>query len=325
MPRASALITATIGLLLAAAPAAAQTYPSRPIRFVVPIAPGGAVDYSARALAQKLTENLHQPVIVDNRPGGNSIIGAEFVAKAAPDGSTFLYTSSHTVVVVPLLYDKLPYDPIHDFVPVALCCSMAQAIVVNASLHVGSVKELVALARTEPGQLTYGSMGSGSSGHLNMEALKEQTGIDVRHVPYKGSSPAITDLVAGHISMMVVMLGVVRSHIETGDLKALAIGAPERSALFPDVPTAEEAGLHDYDASDWMGVFAPAGTPPEIIARMNKEVVRIATDPEFIEQRLRKNALEPPRITSPDKIREFIDGEREKRAHIVKLTGAKVD
>jgi tripartite-type tricarboxylate transporter receptor subunit TctC len=325
MRRIEALAIAVLAWCAASPAEAADAYPARPIKLIVPIAAGGAIDYAARAVALNLADALGQPVVVDNRPGGNSLIGAELVAKAAPDGYTLLFTGAHTIAIVPSLYDKLPYDPVHGFAPVALCCTMTQAVVVNASLHVSSVKELVALARSEPGRLSYGSMGSGSSGHLNMEALKQRTGIDVVHVPYKGSAPAITDLVAGHINMMVVMLGVVKPYVEAGQLTALAIGSDEHSALMPQVPTASEAGLPGYETTDWMGLFAPGATPADIVQQLNATVNRIAHDPEFDKQRLLPHALEPPKPMSPAQLATFIAGEREKFARLVKLTGAKVD
>lgn len=301
-----------------------ESYPMRPVHLIVPIAPGGAIDYSARVLAQKLSDELGQSVVVDNRPGGDSLIGADLVAKAPPDGYTLLYTSSHTLVVDPYLYAKLPFDPVKDFAPVALCCTMDQAIVVNASLHVDTLKDLIALARQKPGSLTYGSMGTGSSGHLNMEALERQAGIDLLHVPYRGSAPAITDLIAGHISAMVVMLGVVQPYIQDGRVKALAVGSPQRSALFPDVPTAAEAGLPGYDASDWMAIFAPAATQRDIVLRLNAAVTRAVTDPEFARQRLETRAL-TPKVVPVDALPAFLDAERKRWGALVRLTGAKVD
>lgn len=299
----------------------AEPYPSRPVHLIVPIAPGGAIDYSARVLAQKLSDELGQAVVVDNRPGGDSLIGADLVAKAAPDGYTLLFTSSHTLIVDPYLYAKLPFDPVKDFRPVALCCTMDQAIVVNASLHVDTLKDLIALAKQKPGVLTYGSMGTGSSGHLNMEALERQAGIDLLHVPYKGSAPAITDLIAGHISMMVVMLGVVQPYIQDGRLKALAVGSSQRSPLFPDVPTAAEAGLPGYDASDWMAIFAPAATPRDVVLRLNAAVAKVVTNPEFAQQRLETRAL-TPKVMPVDALPAFMDAERKKWGGLVHQTGA---
>lgn len=311
-------------LLLAALSARAEPYPVRPIHLIVPTVAGGAVDYSARVLAQALSTTLGQPTVVDNRPGGDSLVGADFVAKATPDGYTILYTTSHTLVVDPFLYARLPFDPVHDFAPVALCCSMDQAIVVNAALHVSSLHELIELARAKPGVLTYGSMGTGSSGHLNMEELKRQAGIDVLHIPYKGGAPAITDLVAGHISMMVVMLGVVQPYIQDGRLKALATGSPRRSALFPDVPTSAEAGLPNYDASDWMGLFAPAATPRDAMVRLHSAVTKVVTDPIFADQRLTARAYTP--MTMPlDQLPGFMAAERKKWGDLIRLTGTKIE
>lgn len=311
--------------VLAAVTAFAQTYPSRPIRFIVPVPAGGATDISARALAQRLAGPLGQPVIVENRPGAHAAIGAGVVAKSPPDGHTLLFTAASTIVINPFLYANLAYDPVRDFVPVAMCCSMAQGVIVNPAVGVNSLKELVALARAKPRALSYGSMGSGSTGHLYMELLKKLAGIDVLHVPYKGSSPALSDLVGGQISMMVISLGVVQGQIRSGKVRVLAIGSPQRSALFPEVPTSAEAGFADFQALEWLGLFAPAGTPRATVANLNAHVTRVLGSKAFREDWLDKEGLEPPASNTPEDFAAFIQAEMQRTRKLLQLTGAKAD
>ncbi len=310
--------------LLAAVTLRAQGYPAKPIHVVVPFAAGGANDIQARIVSQKLSESLGQPVLVENRPGAGGNIGSEFVAKSAPDGYTLLYVVSSVIVINPYIYEKLAYDVNRDLVPVAMCCEISQLVVVTPSLGVHSLKELIALGRANSQSLSYGSMGNGSTGHLNMEALKQMAGIHAMHVPYKGAAPAITDLVSGRISMMIVSYGVTRSHIQAGTLKVLAVGSKERSTALPDIPTVGEAGLPGYEAPEWIGMFAPAATPREIVSKLNAEMVKITASPEFREM-LRKNGLEPPRARTPEAFAEFIQAERERARLLVKSTGAKID
>lgn len=320
----SCLLACAALFALAAATAGAQSYPAKPIRVIVPFAAGGAADIQGRAISQKLAENLGQPVVVENRAGAGGNIGAELVAKSAPDGYTLLFTTSTNIVINPFLYQKLSYDPVRDFVAVAMCCGIAQVVVVNSSLGVSSLKELLDAARSKPGALSYGSMGNGSSGHLNMEALKRQAGIDVVHVPYKGAAPAVTDLVSGRISMMIVSYGVTQSHIRSGTLKALAIGSSARSSVLPGVPTASEAGLPGYEAPEWLGFFAPAATPRETVGRLNAEVVKIASSAELRDQ-WRRNGLEPPGVATPEQFAAFIRAELQRGGGLVKSTGARAD
>lgn len=310
--------------LLVAATPRAQDYPLKPINVVVPFAAGGANDIQARGISQKLSEALGQPVRVENRPGAGGNIGAEFVAKSAPDGYTLLFVVSSVIVINPFIYEKLPYDSIRDFAPVAMCCEIAQLVVVNPSLGARSLNELIALARSKPDALSYGSMGNGSTGHLNMEALKHLAGINALHVPYKGAALAVTDLISGRISMMIVSYGVTQSHIQAGTLKVLAVGSKERSSVLPDIPTVSEAGLAGYEAPEWIGMFAPVATSKEVVSKLNAELVKIAASPEFRE-RLRKNGLEPPRVITPEEFGTFIQSERQRAQLLVRSTGAKVD
>jgi tripartite-type tricarboxylate transporter receptor subunit TctC len=314
---------ALLFLLVTATPRA-QDYPLKPINVVVPFAAGGANDIQGRIISQKLTEALGQPVRVENRPGAGGNIGADFVAKSAPNGYTLLFVVSSVIVINPFIYDKLPYDSVRDLAPVAMCCEIAQLVVVNPSLGVHSLNEMITLARSKPDALSYGSMGNGSTGHLNMEAFKHLAGIDVMHVPYKGAAPAVTDLISGRISMMIVSYGVTQSYIQTGALRVLAVGSKERSSVLPDVPTVSEAGLAGYEAPEWIGMFAPAATPKEIISKLNAELVKISTSPEF-RDRLQKNGLEPARTSTPREFAAFIQSERLRAQLLVKSTGAKVD
>ncbi len=313
-----------LGGLLAATPLRAQGYPAKPIHLVVPFAAGGANDIQARIVSQKLSESLGQPVLVENRPGAGGNIGSEFVAKSAPDGYTLLYVVSSVIVINPYIYEKLAYDANRDLLPVAMCCEISQLVVVNPSLGVHSLKELIALGRSNSQSLSYGSMGNGSTGHLNMEALKQMAGINAMHVPYKGAAPALTDLVSGRISMMIVSYGVTRSHIQAGTLKVLAVGSKQRSTALPDIPTVGEAGVPGYEAPEWIGMFAPAATPKEIVSKLNAEMVKITASPEFREM-LRKNGLESPRARTPEEFAAFIQAERERARLLVKSTGAKID
>jgi tripartite-type tricarboxylate transporter receptor subunit TctC len=302
----------------------AQAYPAKPVRLVVPTSPGGATDVMARALAQKLSDSLAQRVFVENRPGAHGMIGAELVAKSPPDGYTLLFTTASAIVINPFLYSKLPYDSVRDFAPVAMCCAMTQAVIVNASLGVQSLQELIALARSKPGALSYGSMGSGSSGHLHMEALKRLTGMELLHVPYKGSAPAVTDLVTGQISMMVVTPSVVESQVRSGRLKALAVGSRERSPLLPDVPTAVEAGVPGFETEDWLGLFAPAAMPKGTVGKLNAVIMAILDTAEF-RKTLRKYGQEPPLVRTPEEFAAFIGSDMERSRRLVQLTGAKAD
>jgi len=317
--------TFAAALLISSASAGAQNYPSKPIRVIVPFAAGGATDIQARAISRKLADSMGQPTVVENRPGAGGNIGAELVAKSAPDGYTLLFTVSTNIIINPFLYEKLSYDPVHDLAPVAMCCTFPQVLVVNSKLGVNSLAELIELARSKPHVLTYGSMGNGSSGHLNMEEFKRLAGVDIIHVPYKGAAPAVTDLVGGQISMMIVSYGVTQSHIRAGTLKVLAIGSAERSSVLPDIPTVSEAGLKGYEAPDWVGLFAPAATPRQVVARLNAEVVKITSSTAFQEEWLSKNGLEPPTVSTPEQFSSFVREELQRGGRLVKQTGAKAD
>jgi len=261
-------------LACAALPALAQTYPTKPVRFIVPFAAGGGSDLVARTVAQKLTEALGQTVVVDNRTGAAGSIGAELAAKSPPDGHTLLLGSNGPLAINPHLYPKLPYDAVRDFAPVALVTVMPFLLVTHPALPVRSVKDLIALAKSRPGQLNYGSPGNGSTTHLANELLKSMTGISVTHVPYKGVAPAATDLISGQTQMMSGDLSTLLPHVKSGRMHALAVTSERRSSLLPGMPTIAESGVPGYEASGWFGVLVPAGTPATIVERLNNTIAK---------------------------------------------------
>ena len=276
--------------LISMRPTAAQTFPTKPIRVVVPFAPGGITDILARALAQKLGEALGQPIVVDNRPGANSQVGAEIVARAAPDGYTLLVTADTTFVMNPHLYGKLSYDALKDFTPVSGLGISPQALVVHPSVPAHSVSELIALARTKPETLNYGTFGVGSSGHLNIELMQMMTGTRFTAVHYKGAAPALTDLIGGHIQMMIVSIGLVSQAWQTGELNVLGFGSTTRIAQFPEVATIAET-LPGFEAASWYGLAAPAGTPRPIVERLSAETQHIFAEPAFRDKFLAPNMI----------------------------------
>ena len=328
--RARRLTLLAIGLslaigasLIAATDAAAQAYPSRPVRLVVPFPPGGPLDIVGRLIAQKLGDAWGQSVVVDNRPGAGGNIGAELVAKAAPDGYTILMGALSTHAVNPGLYAKMPYDAVKDFAPITLVAITPNVLVVNASLPVNSAKEFVAYAKANSGKLAFGSGSNGSAGHLAGELFKVETATDIIHVPYKGGAPATQALLAGDTQFMFDNLANAMPQVKAGKLKALAVTTAERSKLAPDLPTMAEAGLPGFDISTWFGLLASAGTPQEVIAKWNAEVTKILNSPDMRE-RLTAQGAEPAPMT-PDQFAAFIRSEIPKYARIVKASGAKVD
>src|SRR5215203_3721873 len=271
-----------LGCLAPAATAAqAQTYPAKPVTIVVPAAPGGVTDALGRMLAQRFTEAWGQQVIVENKPGANNQIAAEYVTKAAPDGYTLLIGPEVTFVVNPSLYPKLSYDPVKGFTPISGLVTINHALIVNPALPVQNVKELIALAKQKPGELNYGTFGIGSSGHLNMELFQALSGAKFQAVHYKGATPALTDVMAGHIQLMFISVGSAVPQWKADKVKLIAVGAADRMPLLPDVPVVAEAGLPGYEALSWFGLFGPAGMPNEVVAKINGEVRRIFADSEF--------------------------------------------
>ncbi len=276
--RASRMILSMIGAasMLGAASAIAQTpFPSQPVRFLVPQAAGGSTDTLARAIGAKLAEALGQPVVIENRAGANGIIGSELVARAKPDGHTLLVGGTGTMAINQSLYTKLSYDPLKDFVPVAMFGYSTSVLVVHPQVASMTIGELIGFAKSKPGELRYASAGIGSSPHLTAEMFRQMAGVDVLHVPYKGSTPGVMATISGETSMMFTGVASALQQIRAGRLKALSISGPRRSPALPDVPTASESGLPGFEADFWIGLFAPAGTPSDVVDRLNAEVNRI--------------------------------------------------
>ena len=283
---------ATVFCLLAAAmtagtiqPAPAQQYPAKLIRIVVPFPAGGNADIFARVFAQKLGDAWKQTLVVDNRAGAAGIIGTQFVAKSPADGYTLLFGTTGTHTTNPAVYAKLPYDPVKDFAPVSNFADSPFLLVVHPSIPVGSLKDLIALAKARPGQLDYASFGIGSSAHLAGEMLRTMAGINIMHVAYKGGPPALTDLIGGHVALMFNSLPAVLPQVKSGKLHALALAAARRNPTLPDMPTFAEAGLPNFEAGSWYGILAPAGTPREVVTRLHAETVRMLALPD-VKQRL---------------------------------------
>lgn len=258
-------------------------YPEKPIRIVVPYPPGGFNDTLARTLAGKLQTSWGQPVVVDNKPGGATVIGIDAAAKSAPDGYT-LVILPFSFAVNTSIFRKLPYDTEKDFAPITLAAATANLLVVPPSLPVNSVQELIALAKSRPGGLKYASTGTGSSNHLSMETFKQMAGVDIVHVPYKGSAPAVTDLLGGHVDVMFDNISNVIKHVQSGRLRALAVTTPARSPHAPQLPTVSEAGVPGYEIAVWFGVAAPAGTPKPVVDKLNAEIVKILNQPDVKEK-----------------------------------------
>jgi tripartite-type tricarboxylate transporter receptor subunit TctC len=313
-----------LALTLAACTAGAwaQSYPSKPIRMIVPFPTGGGTDFLARLLAQRMSESWGQQVVVENRPGASMMIGSEIVAKAPADGYTIIMSSiNHTIN--PSLYQRIPYDTVRDFAPVTLVATSPLVLVVHPSLPVRSVKEFIALARTAKGQINYASSGSGGPLHLAGELFKTMAKIEMSHIPYKGSSPAELDLIGGHVH--AIFAGPVSSspHIKTGRMRALGVTSPKRSAAFPELPTIAESGLPGYDAYTWWGVLAPANTPRDIVTKLNAEIARIVALAD-IKPKLESQGAEPATGT-PEQFARQIQGEIAKWAKVVKDANVKVE
>ncbi len=306
---------------LAAAPATAQTtdYPTRPVRIIVPQTAGGAVDIVARAIAQKLSESWGQQVIIDNRPGANGIIGMEAVAKAKPDGYTLGAPFTSVLAINPFVYKTLPYDAFRDFAPVMQSVANVIVLVVHPSLPVRSVKDLVALGKSRPGDLVYGSFGVGNLTHLAGELLRMETKMKMVHVPYKGESPAVTDLIGGQYVLLFSTSAGVFAHIKEGRLRLLATGGEKRAAAYPDAPTMAEAGFPGAGVTGWSGLAMPAGTPPEIVQKFSREAARHVKSAEMSE-RLTALGAEPVG-SSPEEFTAFIKSEATKWSRVIREAG----
>ncbi len=318
----SRILTRALPLLpvavFAVAASGQTSYPSRPVRFIVPSAAGGGTDIIARAIAQKLSESLGQQFVVDNRPGAGQMIGIELAAKSPTDGHTIVMAAS-TLAINSVMYKKVSYDPVRDFAPITQAASLPNVLVVHPSLPVKSVAELIAYAKQRPGQLNFASAGIGTSPQMSVELLKSMAGIDMVHIPYKGTSPGVVDLLAGQVTVMTPNVLTALPHIKAGKLRALAVTSAKRSEALPDIPTIAEAGLPGYDSTQWYGVLAPAGTPHEIVARLHAEIVRALRLPG-VRERLAADGAEAVGST-PEEFAAFIRSEIEKWAAVAKSAG----
>lgn len=290
--------------------AAAQGYPAKPIRLIVPYPPGGPTDLVGRSVGQKLTEALGQQVVVENRAGAASAVGTEVAARSSADGYTLLLGTSAGFCINPALGGKLPYDAERDFAPISLVVINPQILVVHPSLPVHSVKSLIALAKTRPGQLNYASVGNASPQHLGMEMLKSMTGIDMVHVPYKGTAPAVTDILAGNVSLMFNSMPSVLPQTKSGKLRGIAVGSAKRSPAAPDIPTVAESGVPGFEYVTWYGLFAPAGTPRDIVNRLNAQVARMLADPELAKRFASQGA--EPMSNTPEQLAQYRRAEFER-------------
>ena len=316
-------LAAAIPALMGTNPSCAQNYPAKPVRLVVPFAPGGGTDLVARTLAQRLTENLGQTFVVENRGGAGGVIGADMVAKAPSDGYTLVMGTPGSMTINPNLTKKMPYDTLRDFAPISLATISPFVLTVHPSLPVRNLREFIALAKAQPGKLNYGTSGNGSVANLSTEYLKSLAGINLVHVPYKGSSLALTDTLAGQLQVLFDNLPVVQPHIRSGKLRLMGVGTLQRSALIPDAPTIAESGVPGYEASTAFGVLAPARTPQEIIHRLSQECQRILKSTETRE-RLATQGLEAVGST-PQQYEAHLRAELAKYARIVKSAGIKVE
>ena len=322
--RRLALAMAACAVLAVPAVAMAQTYPNKPVRLIVPYAAGGGTDFFARTVGGKLGEQLGQTIIVENKPGAATIIGAEAAAKSAPDGYTALVADSTTLAVNPSLYKKLPYDPVKDFSPVTLTARFAMLLVVNPNLSKAtSVKEFIEEAKKEQGNMNYASVGAGTTHHLTMELFQQRAGIKLNHVPYKGAGPAIQDLVGGQVPVMFVDLAAGAPMIKAGKMRVLAVASPKRIAALPGVPTFAEQGIPQFEAWAWQGLVVPVGTPKEIVAKLNSEYAKAVADPG-VRQKLVDAGVEPV-TSSPEEMSSYIKSETAKWAQVIKQGDIRVE
>ena len=309
--------------LLGAAPALAQTYPNKPIRILIAQAPGSATDVVSRVVGNRLSEGLGQPIVIEARPGAGGVVGTEAAARSAPDGYTLFMGNNSTHGSNPALYAKLPYDAVNDFAPIAFVASVPYVLVVDPSLPVSTVQQLIALAKSKPGQLNYASAGNGSTHHFCAELLKSMAGIDMVHVPYKGSGPAIAGLLGHEVSLMFANVADIGSQIKNGKVRPLAVTVPRRSSSLPDVPTMAEAGLPDFEIQSWFGLLAPAGTPAPIIGRLNAEIAK-ALGRADVKATLAAQGLEVA-PGSPEQFAAYIKSEIARFTKIAKTAGIKAE
>jgi len=313
-----------LGLIAALAGSVqAQNYPAKSIRLIIPFAPGGNMDLVARSIAQRLGENLGQQVIVENRPSASSLVGTQFVAKSPPDGYTLL-AMSNTFATVPLIMSNPGYEPLKDFTGVTLTCLVPQVAVVNPALPVRSIKELIALAKARPGEISYATSGPGGTGHMATELFSRQVGVKMLHVPYKGNSQAIVDVIGGQVMLMIDQVSTSAPYIKAGKLRALAVTSRTRSPLFPDLPTIDESGAPGYEDITFNGLMAPAGTPSEILARLNREIAEVVRMPA-LHDRFLERGVELTASRSPAEFTAYVKSEMEKKGKLVREAGIKIE
>jgi tripartite-type tricarboxylate transporter receptor subunit TctC len=316
-------ILGSFTLAVSATFAHAQAWPAKPIKYIVPFAAGGTTDILARTVGEKLSIALGQPVIIENKPGAGGGVGAEFVAKAAPDGYTIMGGTISTHAINASLYKNLPYDPVKDFAPVILIARVPNMLVINVDVPAKSVPELIALLKANPNKYSFASSGNGTSQHLSGELFKSMSGTEMQHIPYKGSPPALQDVMGGQVTMTFDNITTAWPLAKAGKLRALAVTTAKRSSVAPDVPTLAESGLPGFEIGSWQGVFAPAGTPPEIVRRLNAEIAKILALPDVKEKLAALGAEVSP--NTPEEFLVLVKAEVVKWADVVKKSGAKVD
>jgi tripartite-type tricarboxylate transporter receptor subunit TctC len=311
------LLTATTG------GAGAQTFPSGTVKLIVPVPPGGVTDIMARTVAQRLTESWGQPVVVDNRPGGNYAVGAQAVARAPADGLTLMVAPDSTVTANPHLFSKLPYDAAKDFTPIVVLCRITPVLVINPSLAAHNVQELIALAKAKPGSLSYGSYGIGTYAHLSMEEFKQKTGSDILHVPYRGAAPAATALLAGEVGMLLLNLSSIEQYEKTGKVRILAAASEKRAVLRPDLPTVAEAGVPGFSTTAWFALWGPANLAPDLVKRIHDDVGKALDLPQTREF-FQTNSFERVDLT-PAQFAQLIEDDSKHWGALIKAVGAKLD
>jgi tripartite-type tricarboxylate transporter receptor subunit TctC len=323
-PRYTATAAVLITALSPLTALAQNSYPTKPIRLIVAFPAGGSTDIIARLVGQRLSERLGQQVIIDNRGGAGGTIGTEIAARSNPDGYTLTMGTTSTHVIAPAAYSKLKYDPVKDFAPITLVASTPYLLVVNPGVKANSLKEFVALAKSQPGKLNYASAGAGSTTHLAMEMLKSTAGMDVVHVPYNGNGPAGTAVLGGQVQALFGSMPAVLPQAKSGKLRPLAVGTAKRSPALPDVPTVAESGYPGFEVSLWLGFFAPRGTPIEIVNKLHGELVKIALSPEMKEQ-FERNGAEPAHNASSIDLERLVRGEIDKYAKVIKAANIKLE
>jgi tripartite-type tricarboxylate transporter receptor subunit TctC len=312
------LCTLTVSL------AFAQPFPSRPVKIVVPTTPGGATDALSRSIGARLSEMWGQPVVVENKPGATQIIGGEYVAKAPPDGYTLIVSDAATFIMNPILHKTLPYDGLRAFTPITLLVRFPWVVAIHPSVPASSFQEFVAFARTKPGAISYGSFGTGSSGHISVDYMKKLLGIDIVHIPYKGAGPAVTDLLAGQIQMMMVTPLLVEPHARAGKLRLIAAATPNRIPRLPELPTVAESGVPGYEAGTWFALAGPAGMPREVTQAIYGDVKKVLSEPAFRERNIDRQWFEVV-ANPPDEFAAFLQKDYERWEKLIRLSGVKAE